>query len=1071
MEKGTKKKWLRAVLIGAVFIVIVLTLVRTVFLSDKAVVSFIQKTLSEQTGLEVTIKSGSSRLHRELRLKGITAKDSAGKVLLDIDKIKLQYRPLALAKKELKITSLEIVHPHVTIKSLPTPNADLGQPAKVQLASAVQDSSVKKKIHFTLPVTIIIDELKIIDGELTYQRSMPSSQYSIHLPGVNLSSDNLRFKNSDDLVIRFDLSQNETAELEFQKNGHSLAVEGPIQTTSSGEFRSSNSRATLNVDLNPKLLLTRSDGKKSNYTFPRTSLEVKARLLEMNNVFLDTIRCYFDDHSYIEASGSLLEINQRRTFHAKVIESQIRLEVWRNFMEQVAPLFGWDKAIREFLVNGEIKLLNFEVDGSLEDPKNITAQGRGLIHNLNLRLADKGIKATGLSGEANFSGRWPLKPESPWMLAVTLDTDSVQYEKVEDKLGIITDLVVSANADHSDTNQVITILMDLTAFSSVHDSLLVHLKGKRQNQELDQFLNPEQWSFYASATCDSFDISALTKAKVTGKNTTQAIIELKNQDYTSYLLTGPSSLTINSDGKLFSLNTDGIKFRAKGHFNDAYSGITLASMNLSMPPYLNATGRGSVNFKAGWQIDIQQYTMNVSNVLNTFKSELPEGFKTASLAGSVSGDGEIGIPNKEFGLIFNASLGSQNLVFNQPEWGIRAVSDSVSAEISQVASTLEANGTLHVDSLIVKSLNPAPFRDQSFSWCFSNASDGDSSILKIDTDAATMGLTGNVSINHDNSISVLADISADQPVELREGLFYTGDATLKMQLKPDTAEGMQAAGSFVCSANTLSYGDLLQINSFDLNLSFDTQLQKNEGTDGYESTIPANDPVLYQITAHLNQEPLKAGHFEAKSLIFKDYKLTNLETPIEIGTYALYAPSITGTAYDGTVSSSLYLDFQGLKADSIRYVLSLDAIDINTAQLPRINTKKSEASQLSAFAYFNGVGINPNTHFDLTGNLHLTSIGRQVADNILRFINPGQSDPSIRTFRSYINRGWGVKVFSFDIKDDFVYVSITPAKPPLTQPDMWLLSRFVGLGESITFSRIPVRYFLTSPALIAEDTN
>lgn len=156
-----------------------------------------------------------------------------------------------------------------------------------------------------------------------------------------------------------------------------------------------------------------------------------------------------------------------------------------------------------------------------------------------------------------------------------------------------------------------------------------------------------------------------------------------------------------------------------------------------------------------------------------------------------------------------------------------------------------------------------------------------------------------------------------------------------------------------------------------------------------------------------------------------------------------------------------YSETETIRADSLKYQIQISAQRINSARLPGVKPRSvGEDALITAFARFGGQGLGRQEKSSLEGSLNITQIGREVAQNLLTFMDPEEHDPSIQTYRRYLRRGWGVKVFSFEVKDDFVYASLTPAKPPITKPDMFIVSRLIGLGSSVTFSRVPLKFFL-----------
>jgi hypothetical protein len=262
------------------------------------------------------------------------------------------------------------------------------------------------------------------------------------------------------------------------------------------------------------------------------------------------------------------------------------------------------------------------------------------------------------------------------------------------------------------------------------------------------------------------------------------------------------------------------------------------------------------------------------------------------------------------------------------------------------------------------------------------------------------------------------------------------------------------------------YADEVAFAELDFRLPVALRLKRNAVTEiiceNKMTASAATDPVRFAAQEHLYPLGRSYGQFACRTLRLADYRLNNVAGIWRAEGGLISVPRISIDAYEGIVQGALSLRANALSPDSLEYWLRCSGLGLNTAKLPGARDKEGEDSQISAFARLSGKGIDLNKQFTLQGSLDITHIGRGVADNILRFLDPNQSDPSIQTYRSYIKRGWGVKVFSFNVKDDFVYASITPSRPPISRLDMFILSRLIGIGKSITFGRVPLRFFLTT---------
>ena len=150
----------------------------------------------------------------------------------------------------------------------------------------------------------------------------------------------------------------------------------------------------------------------------------------------------------------------------------------------------------------------------------------------------------------------------------------------------------------------------------------------------------------------------------------------------------------------------------------------------------------------------------------------------------------------------------------------------------------------------------------------------------------------------------------------------------------------------------------------------------------------------------------------------------------------------------------------GMNLDSLQVGVHANTVGIQTANIVANSKHDPEESVINAYADITIQGIPTSVNFDMSGTADITRIGRGVAVDLLEIMDPEGRDESIQSTKTYLKQGWGVKVFSFKIKDGFVYSYVVPAAPPVSKLHMFLLSKIVRLPPQITYGRIPLKFLL-----------
>ncbi|KPL07112.1 hypothetical protein AMJ86_05845 [bacterium SM23_57] len=202
------------------------------------------------------------------------------------------------------------------------------------------------------------------------------------------------------------------------------------------------------------------------------------------------------------------------------------------------------------------------------------------------------------------------------------------------------------------------------------------------------------------------------------------------------------------------------------------------------------------------------------------------------------------------------------------------------------------------------------------------------------------------------------------------------------------------------------------------------------------------------------------GTVTVDSVSIMEYGISDVSVDVSWAEGYLEAPGFECDTYGGNIQGNVWIEVSGLHPDSLRAGFQAHAAGIQTSQIVINAQRQPEESIICGDADLVVMGMPGSPSFDVSGGVDITRIGRGVALDLLQIMDPEGKDESIQSTQRYLKQGWGVKVFSFKIRDGFVYSSMIPAAPPPSKLHMFLLSKIVRLPPQITYGRIPMKFLL-----------
>ncbi len=189
------------------------------------------------------------------------------------------------------------------------------------------------------------------------------------------------------------------------------------------------------------------------------------------------------------------------------------------------------------------------------------------------------------------------------------------------------------------------------------------------------------------------------------------------------------------------------------------------------------------------------------------------------------------------------------------------------------------------------------------------------------------------------------------------------------------------------------------------------------------------------------------------------YRISDVIADLSIGNCRFDIPKFSMKLFDGNLAGNLLVGLGNGNPDSISYSTSMQLASIDISYFRRLSAELGKGSRLSANFSLSGLGIAreklEEVASNLTGRLNITEIENKVAANLLQLLDPNGTDKGIQNIRLLLKTRWNVKQITFEIKSGFIYASLAAVKP-------WFVP--YTLPPTIDFARLPVRYFLQTPA-------
>ncbi len=1067
MLKKWSKRFLYA-LAGLLLLLVLLFFTRPLYLSDKFLIRKAEEEIHRATGTNLEIASGRIRFLKGATLREITWRDSSGQQMFSAEEIALHYRLLPLLKRRFVIEEITVKNPRIDLAAL----QEYFTPSPADTSAQI---TTPTKARSDLPVSIEIRNFSVENLRLEYHQIMPAGQMEAEMTDLNINLHDFHMKSSEIYSGTFQAGCEDSLYVRFSREDLQLQWAVELQSSLHGKLNQDSAQVDFAAKMHPSIWGS-SPRARVDEVWPEINTSFRAGFRQPGTLEVKQLEFRVGNLLSLAAEGSAADLQNEGLIEFRMREAQMDLgKVW-SLTEATAPLFGLEESIAGRQLAGKLIISNSSLSGKMAAHPSLAVELNGALQGGAYADIKEKTSIQGIEFTAALSG--DLLPLDSLKLTTTADSqvDSATISAGNDSTVFISQFALELSGKIGPNWKYLELQ---TAWSSngpweVQQRGNFVLQADRIN--LSDVASSPNLRLKGGASFDNLYLQKIVAEGYAGNVSAALDVEAQGlQDIDIQLGLYGVDVAANLGGTALLFPEWLLTLNANAELRSDFSGMDFQQASAEISPYAHLDFVGLIDDRPAWEIGQIELELDLPEILPVLKPLLPVDLQEMAISGKPIFTGSLRAIADSSGWTIDQNIAGRCSELSVKIPAYQLAGDSISAETSFEGSmqNLQISGAVSIGQLSLQALRDDPYRDLSLGLR------GDLKEAKSLKDASLwlewkeLGLEaqgyGSADLAEQGLTSqweIQIHFQAEQAVQpVRDfSLWGLGGAELTLELGADSS--LQAAGRMTSENLHLLLGEQLQMDGLELKLPFKQELK----LDALGWQVPENmvkstsmaDGVIYSAVEHQFAQTQKEGQFHIDSLRASGYQVENLEGLVNFEQGRLSLPRLSLQAYGGTILGAGEVVLNSLDPQDLQYKIELSAEGINSARLPGIKTTSKEEADIAAFARFNGRGINPEEDFNLTGGVDITRIGRRVADNLLKFLDPNETDPSIQTYRGYLRRGWGVKVFSFEVKDDFVYASITPAKPPLTKPDMFVVSRLVGLGKAITFGRVPLKFFLSS---------
>ncbi|MCX6639675.1 MAG: hypothetical protein NTW14_04225 [bacterium] len=1035
---------------------------RPLYLPDSFIIAQIEKKLTA-AGYPLKIESAEIDFLHQISLKGLTLCDPTGLDFLKIKEARLTYHPTALFHHVFFIDELTLIgleYKFFSDARIPadTTGAESASGFDWSYALEIQKARVEKGAY-------LISQI-LSDGSRMQYRGAD----------VTLDCKNFRLKSSTDFHAEGNVRQEDTLFFSYQSNDFDTYLSAPIDLLLDALIDDNGNTVQLSSRLTPTFGISFPDSSHCSYILPHSELSCSIIIKPNWDIFIDSIQAGMSEALIIQANSRIEDTWGGGHLFLDVQHGELNLATLWEILRQPTTLPMVGEGLKGRNLTGWLSLDSSVYKYNLWSlTADYQTRLKFTLQDLNFTDNSFGYVLSNVNSSGSFEATVQPEVGFSYNAEAEIGIGSIRYDLSDFKDAVISPLNLTLETGSQPKWKDMYLKASWKGNGPYDGKQIGNLSLRADSLNFDDPANSPGLLIEGSLELAEAPLDSTFPGVVSGMVTTNLEISTDNiygADLKTRLF-GPD-IKIKHETKNVFLPPIEINSSGKLSMAEDFQTFNLKQGNIEALPFGSMNGDATFGLDQSWSVDRSQMHLNLDALYNVLRPFLPDTLNHLRIQGIMRAEGRASgaFNDSSFALAPNLKFKIEDASLESPEFGFKTSGVNGSGSLTGELNDLRTDVKVTLGEIDLPAFASLPYRKLQGQLRARVKDLNKIDSLQVDFKSAELG----VECHLDGKFNLfpipagqgrvqLAFAQADS-VEPLDKLWIKGKADSDFSLILDPDSSVHLSGTINIDDFALNYADSLFCEGLSANLPLQMDLRMDslmtfaQGASGDRATL--QDPVFFATFEHLYPPNSEGGSVTCRKIRFTNYELTDLSGRITQQQGAFSLPQFTIQCYGGTLQGGLVLNANALTPDSIQYNLRISADGVDLAQLPGVRSGKGEDTRISAYAHFKGQGINTAGNFNLEGALDITRIGRQVADNLLKFLDPEETDPSIQTYRGYLKRGWGVKVFSFAVKDDFVYASITPSKPPLTKPDMFIVSRLIGLGKSISFGRVPLKFFLTA---------
>ncbi|MBN2357595.1 hypothetical protein JXO59_15885 [candidate division KSB1 bacterium] len=574
------------------------------------------------------------------------------------------------------------------------------------------------------------------------------------------------------------------------------------------------------------------------------------------------------------------------------------------------------------------------------------------------------------------------------------------------------------------------------------------------------------------------DLSRIPDTHIKGDAAMRFTVAMQTlDDINAQLSLNTGSLTVAQEDEPLIFSPANFTVRSRARLDSSFKIVRLDSLRMELNKIFAAKLIASISLSDPIQawLNLEDFTLNHQAMMDFVPETIRERISEPQLLGSthIKAEANLGMKREDLDYRVKGHLYTQNTSYYAPAQFLAIVGLDLNADFAVDSQTGgEVGFKLHLDSLRNSTVGAVSFANNRLHF---NAKSVKFSTLELRDgmielpDLFAIGKFSGRIENLTGSPSVDARFHLQQDVRdtlhLPMNMRMIGKSDLDLDFQMDSTRAIINANILTNALSLfLSKSTAIQDVNARLSISQDIDLKQGRlvGSPHYTVLTPSSalmDYLVYRDYYHAENLPL--SRITIARIDFADYRIEDISLDLFYKESRLEISALMAKMYGGNVAGRLALDLAQGELNRASYTVNAHFANINSNLILPKRKRDTQEGIINGNLDLHGSGLDPESEFDIQGQVYFTEIGPRVADNILRSLDPQGKDSGIRTTRMLINRGFKPELMTFILRHGYLYPTIIFNQP-------WYLPVRLS-GGKVELARIPLEFFIksTSPSSIA----